>query len=242
MRFQGGQRSRKTLKSTKETLGSLLRRYVYLAARGFAQVQFSRGSPWKIRPSAHNATCRKRAVLAKGTAPSARDSSTSASVLTGSIIVPIAGKPATFPWLTAVATEPNNLHLFIDSDARLAAAAGGLARYLAEVAGLENDAVARLQSAVVAACNEAFRHLTVLHPHLEVTFVRLPDRLEIALSHQGDAGTPAQRPTMAAPAASRKESSRAAEFAGVDQIQYETRGSETVTRLTKYFGKVAPKI
>lgn len=188
-------------------------------------------------------TCRKIAALAKGTAPSAKDSLISASVPTGSIIVRIAGKPATFLSLPAVATEPNNLHLFIDADARLAAAAGGLARYLAELAGLENDAVMRLQSAVVAACNEAFRYLTMQHPHLEVTFVRFPDRLEIALSHEGDSGLPGRTGSMTAVASRREQGSPPpVALPGVDRVQYETHGSENVTRLTKYLGKVAPNV
>jgi len=53
-----------------------------------------------------------------------------------------------------VTTELKILHLQIDADARLAAAAGGVARYLADAAGIENHAVAQLQSAIVTACRE----------------------------------------------------------------------------------------
>lgn len=140
-------------------------------------------------------------------------------------------------------TETNNLHLFLDADARLAAAAGGVARYLADAAGLESTAVTLLQSAVIAACLEAFRYLTAQHPHLEVIFVRLPDRLEISLAHEGNTEPPGRRRLVAAaPARKEERSSRPAAFSGVDQVQYETHGSEVVTRLTKYLGKVAPKI
>src|ERR1700746_3109088 len=72
----------------------------------------------------------------------------------------------------------------IDADARLAAAAGGVARFLADAAGLENDAGARLQAAVIEACLEAFEHLTATHPHLEVSFARFSDRLEVSLAHE----------------------------------------------------------
>ncbi len=147
------------------------------------------------------------------------------SAPTASTTVRIAGKPATSPWLAAVATELQNLHLQIDADPRLAAAAGGVARYLADAAGLEDAAATRLQSAVIAACSEAFEHLSARHPHLEITFARLPDRIEVALSHEGE---PA--PTLAGA------------LAGVDRVQCETRGAETVTRLTKYLGEVAPNI
>ncbi len=56
-------------------------------------------------------------------------------------------------------------------------------RYLADAAGFEEDAAARLQSAVIAACAEAFEHLSAAHPQLEVTFTRFSDRMEVALSH-----------------------------------------------------------
>src|SRR5207247_8236369 len=42
---------------------------------------------------------------------------------------------------------------------------------------------ARLQSALIAACAEAFEHLSAAHPQLEVTFTRFSDRMEVALSH-----------------------------------------------------------
>jgi hypothetical protein len=124
-----------------------------------------------------------------------------------------------------VVTELNNLHLVIDADMRLAAGAGGVAQYLADAAGLDHAAVSRLQSAVIAACKEAFKYLTVKHPHLNIIFASFADRLEVVLSHEGED----------APA-------RPAAFAGVDRVQYEERGGEIVTRLTKYLGKVAPSI
>ena len=109
---------------------------------------------------------------------------------------------------------------------RLAAGAGGVAQYLADAAGLDHAAVARLQAAVVAACKEAFKYLTAKHPHLSITFANFADRLEVVLSREGeDTATPG-------PAA----------FAGVDRVQYEECGGEIVTRLTKYLGKVAPSV
>jgi len=79
-----------------------------------------------------------------------------------------------FLWPPAVAIEAKTFRLFIDADARLAAAAGGVVRYLADVAGLENRAAVQLQSAVIAACSEAFEHLTPAHPQLQITFTRFP--------------------------------------------------------------------
>src|SRR2546428_284655 len=67
-----------------------------------------------------------------------------------------AGKPAGCLWRPAVAAEPKAVGLLLDADARLAGGAGGVVRCMGGVAGLENGAVARLQSGVVAACSEAF--------------------------------------------------------------------------------------
>ena len=82
-------------------------------------------------------------------------------------------------------TEPKTIRLRIDADPRLAAAVGGAARYLADAAGIENEAVAQLQSAVIAACREAFGNLSKDHPHLDVSLTRLSDRIEVSLSHEG---------------------------------------------------------
>ena len=154
-----------------------------------------------------------------------------------------AGKPATSLWPAHVATEHKTFRLLLDADPRLAAAAGGVARYLADVAGLENGAIARLQSAVIAACSEAFEHLTAQDPRLEITFTRLPDRMEVALTHRGE-GSPAVGLDTIAGFAARIGGTKTQPgvFAGFDRVQYETLGGEAITRLTKYFGQVAPSI
>jgi len=158
-------------------------------------------------------------------------------------IARIAAKLATSLWPPAVAIEPKTFRLLLDADPRLAAAAGGVARYIADVAGLETDAVARLQFAVIAACSEAFEHLLADDPHLEVAFTRLSDRIEVALSHRGE-GAPAVGLDSIAGFAARigGTESNPGVFAGFDRVQYETHNGEAVTRLTKYLGKVAPGI
>jgi hypothetical protein len=130
----------------------------------------------------------------------------------------------------------------MDADARLAAAAGGIARFLADAAGLEGEAIARLQSAVVEACLEAFDHLAGKHPHLEVTFARFSDRLEVSLSHEEAAQSIAVH-TITSFADQKTESvANSGALAGVDRVQHETRGKETITRLTKYLRQVAPSL
>jgi hypothetical protein len=142
-----------------------------------------------------------------------------------------------------VATELQSLLLHIEADARLAAAAGGVVRYLADAAGFENDAIARLQSAVIAACSEAFKHLSADHPQLQITFTRFSDRMEVALSHLGEDSPAVGLDTIAGFAAQvGGTGSIQVVLAGFDRVQYETHGGEAVTRLTKYIGQVARDI
>jgi len=152
-----------------------------------------------------------------------------------------------------VATEPAIFRLRIDADARLAAAAGGAARYLADAAGLESDASVQLQSTVVRACIESFEQLKdsrtedsrikELPARLEVTLMGFPDRIEVALSSRGkfapafglDAIAGFARP--ASP-----EEGAPSVLEGVDRVQYETRDGASVTRLTKYFRQLMPRV
>ena len=137
-----------------------------------------------------------------------------------------------------VSAESKGIELQIDADPRLAAAAGGVARYFAESAGLTNKEVADLQKSVVAACMEAFEHLTEPRAHLSVTLNWLPDRIEVAMSHQGDA-EPAVGLDRIAGFAGQMGSSGG--LGGVDRVQYETHDGIAITRLTKYLGH-APRI
>ena len=142
-----------------------------------------------------------------------------------------------------MASELKSLLLHIEADARLAAAAGGVVRYLGDAAGLENDAIARLQSAVIAACSEAFEHLSADHPQLQITFTRFSDRMEVALSHLGEDSPAVGLDTIAGFAAQvGGTGSIQVVLAGFDRVQYETHGGEAVTRLTKYIGQVTPGI
>jgi hypothetical protein len=153
------------------------------------------------------------------------------------ITAPIAAKPATFLLPMNVPTEPKSIRLQLDADARLAAAAGGAARYFADAAGLESNAITHLQAAIVAACQEAFAQLTSGH-HLDVTLTRLPDRIEVALSLKGETtpavGLDSIAGLVAGTHVSAKNSGKAGVLEGVDRVQYETRSGTAVTLLTKY--------
>ena len=123
----------------------------------------------------------------------------------------------------------------IEADPRLAAAAGGAARYFADAAGLEGHAIVDWQTAIVAACNEAFEHLTREHPRLDVILTRMVDRLEVALSREGDTSPALGLDTLAGLAPQRGSAPGGSlVMGGVDRVQYETHSGLAVTRLTKY--------
>jgi hypothetical protein len=133
--------------------------------------------------------------------------------------------------------------LQLDADVRLAAAVGGAARYLADCAGMENDAISQWQSSVVAACREAFEDLTGDLLHLDVTLTRFADRIEVALSHRGNALPAVGLDTIAGFAERVTGGGTVAGiFGGVDRIQYETQGGHAVTRLTKYIDEITPRL
>jgi hypothetical protein len=165
---------------------------------------------------------------------------------TVSTTVPIAGKPATFPWRILVAAEAKSIYMQMEADVRLAAAAGGAARYFADAAGLEAPAILEWQAAILAACKEAFEHLTREHPRLDVTLSRLADRLEVALSCEGDTAPAVGLSTLAgfAPGGADVKAAHSRKsplMEGVDRVQYETRNGVAVTRLTKYIAPTAPR-
>jgi hypothetical protein len=110
--------------------------------------------------------------------------------------------------------------MHIDADARLAAAAGGAARYFADAAGLEKDAVSNLQAAVILACAEAFEDTGKSKDNagLEVTLTWRVDRIEVAVAHKG-------APVPATPVHA---------LQGIDEVEREARDGVVVTRLTKF--------
>jgi len=105
----------------------------------------------------------------------------------------------------------------MDADERLAAAAGGAARYLADTAGLENSEILGLQAAVVEACKYCFTcHSTA--KHCDISLQRLTDRIEIEVAFPGQ-GTPQKK--------------EKPQIAGVDQIDCEFLEDTSRMRLTK---------
>jgi len=108
----------------------------------------------------------------------------------------------------------------MDADVRLAAAAGGVARYFADNAGLANEAILNLQESVMLACKHCF-HCHSSATSCEVTLLRYEDRLEIDLSLPG------------------KESPEGNEkpaLPGVDEVHCEFLGNSARMRLIKFLG------
>ena len=131
----------------------------------------------------------------------------------------------------------------IEADPRLAAAAGGAARYFADLAGLEAAEIARWQKAIVAACKEAFAYLTQEHPRLDVSFTRWVDRLEVALSREGETGPAIGLDSLVGLNRDKQEEAGGGSpvLGGVDRVQYESKEGIAVTRLTKYIAPTTPR-
>jgi hypothetical protein len=91
----------------------------------------------------------------------------------------------TLPWPIAVRTEPRIITLRVERDARLAAGAGGIARSLADAAGMASEASSQLQAETAAACLQAFESLTSHPVVLQVRYEVYSDRLEIAFAAPG---------------------------------------------------------
>jgi hypothetical protein len=112
----------------------------------------------------------------------------------------------------------------MDADVRLAAAAGGAARYFADSAGLANEAILGLQAAVVSACQHCFQCHSSARS-CEISVLRLEDRLEIDLSFPGKEN----------PADKEKPS-----LTGVDDVQCEFLENSSRLRLIKFLGSAPP--
>jgi hypothetical protein len=102
-----------------------------------------------------------------------------------------AGKLATSPSRTLVATDPKRIELHLDADPSFAAAAGGAVRCLAEFAGMPEEVCREFQEATIRACLEAFE-LRPTSSHV-VEFCRFEDRVEVVVD--SNAGAAAVRLT-----------------------------------------------
>jgi hypothetical protein len=114
----------------------------------------------------------------------------------------------------------------LDPDRRLCAAAGGVGRYFADAAGLANNAVSGLQSAIVLVCNREVERIGDSRQRLDVTVTRTPDRIEVVIRRRATHGP-------------KRDSEEEGMIIGVDRVQRETQAEIAITRLTKYVGEQA---
>lgn len=122
-----------------------------------------------------------------------------------------------------VATHSQKILLHMDADDRLAAAAGGAARYMADSAGMENSEILGLQAAVVAACKFCFKcHHSATS--CDIALQRLTDRIEVELSFPGK-----EKP----------EGKEKPSIPGVDEIVCEFLEDSSRMRLIKRLAPVA---
>jgi hypothetical protein len=119
-----------------------------------------------------------------------------------------------------VATEvQTGATLRFNADPRLAAAAAGVARYLADSAGMEADAVAKLQAATLETCVTEFPYLLEDGAQLSVDVSRFPDRIEVVVARSGAPGK------------------QVGNLPGVDEIEREMQSGSAITRLTKFIAQ-----
>jgi len=78
-----------------------------------------------------------------------------------------------------VSTDPKRIVLQVDSDPRLAAAAGGAVRLLAETAGMPEEVSKEFQEATVRACMQGFEVQPGRSHTVEILI--FGDRLEVAV-------------------------------------------------------------
>ena len=113
----------------------------------------------------------------------------------------------------------SSAELKFSADPRLAAAAAGVARYFADSAGMEADAVAKLQAATLDTCVGEFSRLSPDGAPLAVSVSRFADRIEIEVTRVGE------------------PSRRVSNIPGVDKIESTTYGDECTIRLTKFIAQ-----
>jgi hypothetical protein len=122
-----------------------------------------------------------------------------------------------------VADTRHQIVVSLDPDDRLVAAVGGAARYLADAAKLENEAILQFQASVVAACQHCF-HCHSQNEPCGITLRREPDRIEVEVALPGPEPPPEDKPS----------------WDGIDEVHCETREHAVVLRLTKHIPPAPP--
>ena len=122
-----------------------------------------------------------------------------------------------------MSTLPFQISVQVDPDDRLVAAVGGVARYLADAAGLGNGTILQFQAAVVSACKHCFR-CYAMAAHCEITLRRSLDRLEVEVTLPETEPSPNENPA----------------WEGFDEVHRESRERASILRLTKFVSPNPP--
>lgn len=111
--------------------------------------------------------------------------------------------------------------LRIDHDDRLVAAVGGAARYLADVAGLDNEIILQFQASVISACRFCFRCRNS-EDSCAITLRRSKDRIDVEVSLDD----------------SKPPLPEKGSWKGIDEVQCEAGANSSMLRLTKFVPQV----
>lgn len=134
--------------------------------------------------------------------------------------------------------ETKRAHLKLTGGPALIPAAAAAAEHFAEEAGLDEQSRAALVEACEQVCGDAFDHVAGSNGPLEVILDKLPDRIEISITHPSSGG-----PAIGLDAfigggsggqGSKATAAGAALLTRVDRVRYETAGQISRMILVKY--------
>jgi anti-sigma regulatory factor (Ser/Thr protein kinase) len=224
--------------------GAELRRGCRLSSRRAWHIVGLKGRRWKGLYFASNATGRKKGAIANAIVVSARDNMGSGFASTGSTIVPIAAKRATFAWWIRVAVEHTRTEVVVVEDPRLLAAVGGIVEHVGERVGLPTAEQKALAAATEEACRATFPLAGNHDLKLKVIIQDFPDRIEVTLEHGGEPVPTAGLHTLSATAAEQAGAGKAsgsALMAKVDRVLFETKDGRSRMTLVKYIAATTPR-
>lgn len=125
----------------------------------------------------------------------------------------------------------------LTADPRLIEAAAGAVEHFAERSGFAAEARKDLAAAVEASCRDTFQLLTVPNGSIELFLGRYTDRVEVTISHRGEAIPTAGLDTFIQDVVQGADEGAAtglALLARVDRVQYQTEDGVSNMTLVKY--------
>ena len=160
------------------------------------------------------------------------------------IIVPIAGRLATFALPTPMNADPTQVELHLPNDKRLTAAVEPVVAHAGERAGLSHNEQMELARSTAEACDEMFStatHNGNSNPIVRITVSDFPNRVEVSIEESEQAK--ANGSGVPAPAEMPDPVTAALEHMNVDRVHHELREGRPHTVLVKHHagGKINRK-